>query len=403
MSVIELNPNHLWFDVSTEIKKEVSNRANNYFSNYRRAYLNLLAQEIILPYLQEDYSNAKLGKDIAEFWQLGINGIIISIDDKKFALIPSETYDIDELRVDREWVDIPELAADYFLAVQLDTEENMMRIWGYTTHKELKEKGTYTERDRTYSLEREDITEEISALWLTNRHFPNRATQSAIATLPELSEDILLESVGQLASSQILFPRRMLDFARWGKLICQKKWRVELIQQLQFAIGESDGLSTQAVRRWSVMDRWKAAVSQAADRVNTKLDELAEQAEWLLVSPQVASRSMTTTPRKDAPKYFKRLIIIAGDKYQLRIKPINISSNTWKFELSNVDSQGKIPVGLKFRLLDEHGQEFENNERVAIEGQKALVFEQLEFEAGEGIIWEIEPTPDNYQREIIDF
>ena len=147
MTVVELNSNHLWFDINSAIETEVKREASDYPGNYNRAYLNLLSQKAILPYLQEDYADAKLAESQAEFWQLGINGTIISINNKKLALIPSEASDIDELRVDREWVDIPELATDYFLGVQVDTKESIMRVWGYTTHKELKERGTYTERD----------------------------------------------------------------------------------------------------------------------------------------------------------------------------------------------------------------------------------------------------------------
>lgn len=169
---------------------------------------------------------------------------------------------------------------------------------------------------------------------------------------------------------------------------------------------ESD-INNQTVRKWSIIDSLKIVASQGIDLANTKLDELAEQVGWLWVDSQPSAATRAISPknlRQTTPnKCNRKLLTIAGEEYELRIKPIDLESNIWAFELRSVDTAGMIPPGFKFRLLNDQGQDFENNERVAEEGQKALVFEKVEFESGEGVIWEIEPAPDNYQREIICF
>jgi hypothetical protein len=63
---------------------------------------------------------------------------------------------------------------------------------------------------------------------------------------------------------------------------------------------------------------------------------------------------------------------------------------------------GYIPIGFKLRLLTENLQPFENNEDAA-----TIVADQLyidvALEPGEGSVWAVEPTPDNYNQEILRF
>ena len=65
-------------------------------------------------------------------------------------MIPTEALDISELRVPQEWVDIPNWSADYYAAVQVNVEEGYIRIWGYTSQVNLKEKATYDANEKAY-------------------------------------------------------------------------------------------------------------------------------------------------------------------------------------------------------------------------------------------------------------
>ena len=230
MNTIELNSKHLWLEIELEQKESAEQKVENIDTYQYQSYLNQLASEIILPYIQEEYPEASLTKfDYVQFWQLGVNGVAIDFDDKRLILIPSDDYDIDELRISQEWIDIPELAADYYLAVQIDVDDSLMRIWGYTTHKELKETGTYCDRDRSYSMTREQIVEDINALWLMRQYFPNKPTKAEIASIPELSKSDLTPLLDRLVNPEIRLIRRVILFEQWAYIFNSQKLRTELI------------------------------------------------------------------------------------------------------------------------------------------------------------------------------
>jgi len=101
-----------------------------------------------------------------------------------------------------------------------------------------------------------------------------------------------------------------------------------------------------------------------------------------------------------------RQLSIAGDRYTLSISPLPEHStpeaSAWRFELRSVDPDGMIPTGFKLRLLTEDLQPFEHNEDESSEPTAALAVEVL-VAPEEGLVWEIEPTPDGYDREILHF
>jgi hypothetical protein len=94
---------------------------------------------------------------------------------------------------------------------------------------------------------------------------------------------------------------------------------------------------------------------------------------------------------------------IAGQPYELRILPLATDDGRiWRFELQNLSPGGRIPVGFVLRLLTEDLQPFENNEDIATTVVDQL-FVEVALTPGEGLIWEIEPTPDYYEQEILRF
>ncbi len=165
-------------------------------------------------------------------------------------------------------------------------------------------------------------------------------------------------------------------------------------------------ISNQTVSKFSIIDSLKIVADQGIDAANQKLDELAEQVNllWVDLQPIGATRSLKgKTPQVSS----KEALRIDGEQYELIIKPIDVDlidldrKNEWTFELRIVEQGGTIPPGYKLQLLDQNGDYL--SEREAIGGETALLFENVEFESGDGIILEIEPTPDNYCQKIIYF
>jgi hypothetical protein len=80
----------------------------------------------------------------------------------------------------------------------------------------------------------------------------------------------------------------------------------------------------------------------------------------------------------------------------------NPEEGMWRFELRNSALAGLIPSSFKLRLLTEDLQPFENNEDIATEAVERLYVE-VAIAPGEGLVWEVEPSPENYDREILRF
>ena len=74
----------------------------------------------------------------------------------------------------------------------------------------------------------------------------------------------------------------------------------------------------------------------------------------------------------------------------------------WRFELCCLTPGCMIPEGFKLRLLTEDLQAFEGNQDMATETVEYLCIE-VDLEPGEALVWQIEPTPENYQQEILQF
>ncbi|MEG3440295.1 DUF1822 family protein [Pannus brasiliensis CCIBt3594] len=232
LRVTDFHPQSDWLYISEEIERQAREFSESFPSSVRpRLYLNSLARSILLAYFQAEFPNASAEPDGETFWCLGINGSAITLGDRRAIIVPSEAFDIEELEICREWVDIPELAGDYYLAVQLDMEEKLARVWGYTTRQKLQELGAYNQRVRCYSLRRDEVTEDIDSLSLIRHYYPNESTRGEVASLPKLSLDRLTELFDILGNPELTFPRRAVSFEEWGAIIANRNWREMLIDR----------------------------------------------------------------------------------------------------------------------------------------------------------------------------
>ena len=103
------------------------------------------------------------------------------------------------------------------------------------------------------------------------------------------------------------------------------------------------------------------------------------------------------------PTFPSRQLEIVGQQYLLNIIPQeNSKHNTWRFQLQNKREGGLIPGGFKLRIVNESGEPFPQGEVVATQAQPLLCLD-VSLKPGTSLVWEIEPLPDNYQREILIF
>ncbi|MBE9189452.1 DUF1822 family protein [Gloeocapsopsis crepidinum LEGE 06123] len=375
------NPRQLWLEISPNDQSQAWQHQKSTPSSRWNAYLNHITLNTFISWLRTEYApQAKVFPNrtaLASIWEF-VNGVAVVWGTTKIVLIPSETIDTAEVRVPQEWIDIPQWTADYYLGVQVNPDDRWMRIWGYTTHQQLKTRGHYNASDRTYSLDEDELIADINVLWVAQQLGIREETKSAIAPLsiPQVQVDNLIQRLG---NPEIMTPRLEIPFTLWGAILAHGGWRQRLYERRQ-------GLPDQ----WSILQWLRSGISDVAQQIGWQQVEL---------QPSLArSRSLEPTP---ASAVLSRQLAIAGQQYELRIIQQD-PEQQWRFELRNTTAGALIPGGFKLRLLTEDLQDFENNEDTATAAVEQL-FVEVALEPGEGIVWEIEPTPENYEREILRF
>ncbi len=354
-----------------------------------RAELNQMTLAALLPWLHDQFgSRITVWKSAAlpSIWEF-VNGTAIAVHPEaaiaelRLVLMPSEAFDTDELRVPQEWVDLPPWAADYYLAVQVNPDEGWIEVWGYTSHAWLKTRGTYDASDRTYSLAQADLIHDLTVLQVAQNLCPLETHRAAIAVIPTLELTQATNLMERLGNPNLTFPRLAVPFLLWGALLEHGGWRKRLYEQRQ-GIAEA----------WSVVN-W----------LQTGVSNWAAQMGWQQTTLQlVATHGMRSLPTTG----LARSLTIAGAAYQLQIAPVRDRATpeaaVWQFELRSAEPNGTIPTGTTLRLLTEDLQPFDNNEDVAREAVERLYID-VALQPGEGLVWEVEPTPEGYDREVLRF
>ena len=385
------NPTHLVLELTTATSEQAWSQSSDSASAASRwqNYLNRVSLNTFLPWLQtEEDATAKLSQtqcDQADIWEL-VNGTAIAIKDAKLILIPTEAEDLGELRVPQEWIDIPEWQADYYLAVQVNVDAGYLRIWGYATHQKLKRDGDFSFGDRTYTLSEDDLVGDINALWVARELCPDEVTQAAVEPIRELAPaqaDNLIERLGNPAQ---LLPRLNVPFPTWAALIKDPNWCSRLA-----AARRGTPVKT-PVLQWL-----HQAMSDLTTEFGWRQIELSLNAG---VARGVAKRGATSETAVPAFGLAKQLTI-ADQPYELKILPL-AEAGVWRFELCCISPGCMIPAGFKLRLLTGDRQNFPGNEDLAHEPVAQLGL-NVALDPGESLIWEVEPTPDDYHGEILQF
>jgi hypothetical protein len=198
-----------------------------------RSLLNRSCLAAVLDWLQaEGFSQAQAifpGNEELGLWEL-LDGSAIAIANTRIILIPSEAIDNEELRVPQEWIDIADWTGDYYLAAQVNPDEQWTRLWAWTTHTQLKTQGNYDPRDRTYSLNSEALYTDMSGFWVA-QELGCTATKAQVAVLPPLEAIPAENLIERLGKPEMVFPRREVPFELWGALLRQSQWRARLFRK----------------------------------------------------------------------------------------------------------------------------------------------------------------------------
>ena len=237
MKVDELRlqaPNHLGLSFSPGELERSRSKAGEYSHDAARwnAYLNRLCLNSLVPWLEEESGDRATvwpgTSDLASIWEF-VNGTAITLNKTRIVLIPSDAIGIEEFCVPKEWIDIPSWRANYYLAVQIDPDDSWLRVWGYATHQMLKNRGIYNEFEGVYSLKREDVIEDLNAMWVARDFCPDEREE--IPPLPSLSLERAETLLAQLSQPSPYSPRLDVEFERWAALLENNAWRRQLYER----------------------------------------------------------------------------------------------------------------------------------------------------------------------------
>jgi hypothetical protein len=374
---LDLNSQHLYLEIAA------TNPSQSTFSTSaarRRAYLNQICLDTFLPWMREEQGiNVKVWPNrnaLPSIWEL-VNGSAIVANQTRIVLIPTESIDLDQITVSQEWIDIPSWAADYYVLIQVDSDDDYIRIAGYATHQQLKTDGQYNADDRTYNLNAEALISDINLLWVSQEFCVPMELRSAVTPLAPIGQTQADNLLNRLGSSDVIWPRLEVPFVLWAGLVEHGGWRQRLYDRRQGQAAQT------TVTQW----------------LQTGLSQLAAQIGWQQGELRPVPLGVRTADSAANP-YISRSLMIAGNPYELRIlsrqegdRPI------WRFELV---SQDVIPAGVILRLLTEDLQSFENNADTA-NGSTTTLYVEVMLADGEGIVWEVDPMPEDYDREILWF
>jgi Protein of unknown function (DUF1822) len=266
----EIYREHLWIDVDfSNLDPDLSRSELNQFCiaavhKYLSHNLNLVVESTFPS--EELYFPAI---------SASIDGFALSISGAKVIFIPSQDLDLMGFEVEREWVDLSNWAADYYVPIQVDIAHNYLHLWGFIAHQDLQQNANLDRNLQSYEVEGADLIDEMDTLWMNCELVahgdlaPERGKMLRLAALSDAEAKSLIDRLQQHQWSYS--PRLLLPFEQWGAILNSPEYlsaytnSVPVITKIgnwfrsQLTEIESSGLS------WA--DRGWKTIEQMCDRL----------------------------------------------------------------------------------------------------------------------------------------
>ena len=164
----EINPNRLQ-EVELKAQQMMPNSTAEY--NY---IVNSIALDTVTTWLtnclaENDDSVVIPESEILESYWSVMSGTPVSVDNLKIVIIPSDTIDTSGISIAREWLEIPHLTPDYFLAVQVNLEEKWVLLWAYIHSNTIRERGNLNQYHQYYTVSSDLMSSDLELLGVTKQ------------------------------------------------------------------------------------------------------------------------------------------------------------------------------------------------------------------------------------------
>lgn len=254
-------PEHVWIDVDLD-----DGDVQQYIqaiSSYLTESLNL----VVTPIFPSEESHlifvAKL-----------VNGFALSVAGIKVAFIPSQDLDLMGFEVQREWVELSNWIADYYVPVQVDIDRNCLHLWGFISHQYLRQKATLDLNLHSYEVDAVDLVSNLDSLWtvcdlVARQVIPSE--RSDVPNLPPLSELEARKLIDRLKQHRSVFsPRLTVPFAQWGAILNSPEY---------LTIYAEPELVTTQITRWFTTQT--SSINQATATLVETIEQKLAKREWI--------------------------------------------------------------------------------------------------------------------------
>ena len=299
-----------------------------------------------------------------------VNGFALSINGIKIAFILSHDLDLLGFEVPREWVDLSNWAADYYVPIQIDLEHNYLHLWGFISHQHLLQTATLDRNLQSYEVENIDLIDELDTLWVAGDLVasgglaPERGQIASLTSLSNLEAKVLIDRLQQHKS--IFSPRLVLPFEQWGAIINSPE---------HLAMYINPALAITKIGDWfrSQLAVVKTASNTIVDRGWVAIDQFCNQ-------PEILSGYFATSQKT---KFGVRGIALNNDR-EIHRAVKNLYANQQPTKKVNLPDDLDSPSSLLVHLI------------------QSTTDETLRWQAAE-YLWTIAPDDrHNYHRKIKD-
>lgn len=263
-----LFPNKIWLEIDDSTKQnakkfiEEEKVPKDDQEPQHLVYLNKIALDCLMRFLEDKLSNiidepVKLFPEIPKNWHQitsFVNGSSINLkdqadsrDQKRIVIIPTDLTPNDDDEDDdeedfslsdyvffpQEWVDLQDLAADYYIPVQLNLEENWLKVQGFITHSFLKQNAKYDQFECCYAISLDELSTSTDLLLaMLHRIEDTQPTWSDETQLNlTLNQERAEEILEQYGNYSLFSPRVLLNIEEWSAFLAKPEFRSRLYQQ----------------------------------------------------------------------------------------------------------------------------------------------------------------------------
>lgn len=314
--------------LTDKIKAETlqeTNKLSNEVTSFR-GYLNLLVRKTFISWLNlmletNFIDGVKLENNLS-IWEF-INGNAIHIDASRIILIPIETQDKTEFSIPEEWLKIPQWVGNYYVAVEVNLEENYLHFAGYTSYEDMK---TYSKLDsfnHCLDFPYECLENDLSLMILEYQY--GWDTLPTISPLPILSSQIKEKLFQEIQDN--LSPRLLVNFSQWLSLISDSQTRYQLFssrQSLNLSEWLNSKFSVTLTKGWQTLEMLTqqyfipdfsltSAFSSRSFSLNDSLQILQENIDQVTVNNILKNLSNVEINSQLKPEIIKALVNLVNN------------------------------------------------------------------------------------------